>query len=623
MSEHPLASGRLQRVRPAPLEINPNFSQVVQQIEGSNQLPDNIPPIEPLVEIREADQPNEEPQIPIPPAEPLSSADETNMKILVLIRFLIMIQPAMASLAVSIIFLIIYISKSMNNLGYFSMIVPSVLFVFSIVEIILVSKDTKQDISQAIIYNIVNKAFYFVELALIQNGFSNPTNSYIGFIIEISHLCFFCITFQYKRKKAIFHFLLSLMNPLIISQIALVHVRLHEYADLHLVVFLLPGMIFCTGYLVFCVYFGVQLCREVCQLEDEEIEHQENQVQIKGFSAILLVVVTTNVLYLGLLLGGGFYLDQVFSKQENKKLMDHSFTIFLTSTLVAVSILIFIWMKRTPLSAYFEYRFKKSLKANSKEPSTPARTKIRSKFLLRMSGTFFNRDDHLVKKQMKQKNMVKRFTKDIQKQVEIQDSPSRIKRYTKPEPGCTSSVMKFKRMDSMQDIFATPIKADSTNVTSKRKLTSNKVLPSPENSPKRKQSRQSSVIISNFGISRVAKPDLPSPKRLRLSKQIIQREITKKMSRVLAKDGKAEDERCAICQEQEANAIVEPCLHGGCCTGCAVASYLQGDQRCVLCRQPISRIYRAENLEGNVVRIAEDITPEIPQQQDEFGHPIQ
>ena len=624
MSDPEPISQRRERLRPAPLEIQTPFSQLVQEAQ-SQPRDEEAPPLPPVVSA--AQESNQDPTLQRPQSTPsivpeqISPIDEMNMKILIAIRHLVMVQPLIASFGASLVFLLLYLARSANFLYMFSLAVPSLLLLFAAFEILTVCQYVKQDIGKAITYNLLNKGMFFAELVCLDRSRSNPSLAYVGFTLEVVHLLYFVLAFLYKRKKAIYHYMLSVINPLIIVQIILLQIRLQGFSDASVFLFLIPSILFCASYLCFCLYFSVVLCREICQLDEEDAEHEENQVQIKGFASILFVVITTNLLYLGLITGAGFYLEQLLSGGLSKNAQDHSFTIFLVGFVVSFLVMVFIWVKRKVFKSYFSYRFIKSLNV-SKEPVTPTKSKFRSRLLLRMSSTFFNRDDFLVKKQLKTQSMVKKFTKDIHKEPDIQDSPSRIKRYCKDQGASSSSVLKFKRMDSMQDIFSTPNKHGISESKLRRKASSNKVAPiSPDSSPRRKE-RRSSVIISNFGLSRMAIPDLPSPKKLRLSKQIIQREISKKMSSVIAKPQlEIDPQNCMICHEKDANAIVEPCLHGGCCTECAIASFCKGDQRCVLCRKPIEKIYRCQNVDGNLVKIVEDITPALPDEQEDDYQP--
>ena len=76
-----------------------------------------------------------------------------------------------------------------------------------------------------------------------------------------------------------------------------------------------------------------------------------------------------------------------------------------------------------------------------------------------MSGTYFNRDDVKIKNHIKINNMVKKFAKDIKREVEIQGSRFRANNFGKEASGNgTTTPSKFKRTDSMQDIYSTPVK---------------------------------------------------------------------------------------------------------------------------------------------------------------------
>jgi hypothetical protein len=58
-----------------------------------------------------------------------------------------------------------------------------------------------------------------------------------------------------------------------------------------------------------------------------------------------------------------------------------------------------------------------------------------------------------------------------------------------------------------------------------------------------------------------------------------------------------EDEKCYVCFEEEPDAVIMDCGHGGICLGSAEASW-QKDGTCLICRQPITTVLKVKNLEG-------------------------
>ena len=614
-SVHP--AERLERNRPSPLEVQPPIT-----IAGLSASVEELPNIEELPAIPELDTEHHDEQ------QELSEQDMANMHCMTAVRFLVMIQPVVAGMGVSVVFLRFYITRSSSNICYDCMIVVSILFLLSLIEIYLISRYLKYGRLIALGYNLLNKAFYCGELLILATCTNNFNSIYFCICTVACHLMFLALTFMYKKKKSIYHYMQSVVNPLVILQLLICQIRLQGILTSHLLFFLIPSMMFCAVYLGMCVYFSVLLCKEIGKLDSEDYSNEENSVQIGGFASVLLIVILTNIFYLALLAVCGIYLELILTNEIADTLKDHSFTVFIGILMACLLILMFIWVRRNVLRKYFCYQFLKTIKLSEKEPATPSRSKIRSKFLLRMSGTYFNRDDVKIKSHIKINNMVKKFAKDIKREVEIQGSRFRTNNFGKEASGNgTTTPSKFKRTDSMQDIYSTPVKIfgrkESTKNTQKLlktplktpiktpKIRTKTSINTPSNTP-RKQMRQNSVNISSFNMIKYASPDLSSPKRLRMNRQLMQKEISKKVELTLLKIKFEPDSlQCMICHEQVADCIVEPCLHGGCCTGCTLLAFTKGDQRCVLCRQPIAKIYKSENHEGNIVKIVEDITPQI------------
>lgn len=83
-------------------------------------------------------------------------------------------------------------------------------------------------------------------------------------------------------------------------------------------------------------------------------------------------------------------------------------------------------MCRFDSRSYFDFQTNSKLKSNDESKSKLA---LMPRFVLKVSDVYYVRDKSLIKSKLAKRNLIKSFAEDIQRDVEIADSPSRIKRY--------------------------------------------------------------------------------------------------------------------------------------------------------------------------------------------------
>lgn len=615
-------SNRLNRVRPLQLVI-PTSAPVDQEVAPMD-LPADVISHASMEEVQnQPDIPDPEPQswsiqVLDDQIEALSSIEKENIKLVLLVRYLVIIQPILAIVCAALVTIVIYIKKSASIIPYISIIVPGCLLIFSMAEVILVSRITMVDMGKAITYNIINKLLYAGELIIMGFSLENDTCKAVALALLLLHLGFFLWANWYKRRNEILQFLMSVVNPVIMATLFLVQLRYSGYLVIHASICTIPALIFCVGYLGFCLYYSLLICKEVCcSMSNDELENEQDMAQVAGFASVLGIVTLINVSYIGGLLGGGFLLEKILASTDKEKALNEAFSLFLGLALASLFILLLLYWRFSALTVYFKLRFMSTIRVVKGEPVTPGRKKMKSRFLLKMSSSYFNNDDREVKKQLQMRNRINKFKKDITKMAEIPDSPSRVKRYCKNIVTNKDSNLYFKRMDSMHDIGSPDKKSELgegersptlKNVPYRSEIQRMNSISKQPSSALRKRTQRLS-LISPSTTRKSSAVELSTPKLFKMHKKAFQRSVAKQIEGGKDKS-KAEADVCMVCHEHPADTIVDPCMHGGCCHLCAVATFSKGNKKCMLCRQKIERIYKAEVQDHNIVKIIEDITPE-------------
>jgi hypothetical protein len=79
-------------------------------------------------------------------------------------------------------------------------------------------------------------------------------------------------------------------------------------------------------------------------------------------------------------------------------------------------------------SDYFTAQFISHLKKDAGADTETGLSTLKHRFVVKVSETYFNRNDIQISQKFAKRKMLKSFFKDIQKDANIPDSPSRIKR---------------------------------------------------------------------------------------------------------------------------------------------------------------------------------------------------
>jgi hypothetical protein len=97
------------------------------------------------------------------------------------------------------------------------------------------------------------------------------------------------------------------------------------------------------------------------------------------------------------------------------------------------------------LSNYFITQFISHLKKDAGVEAETGLSTLKHRFVVRVSETYFNRNDNQISQKFAKRKMLKSFFKDIQKDPIIADSPSRIKRCLRFDAGTSESSPATKR----------------------------------------------------------------------------------------------------------------------------------------------------------------------------------
>lgn len=237
---------------------------------------------------------------------------------------------------------------------------------------------------------------------------------------------------------------------------------------------------------------------------------------------------------------------------------------------------------------------------------------LKHRFVFKVSDSYFNRDDEIIKVKIAKRNLIKNFMHDIKKDPEIPNTPARVKRYNRDVGGLAAGrQLTIKRMDSMHDIqnlpedkvpnSASKLMSPNTMVKIRHKQSGNKsIIPSnttsgipstmnmdvsgDQNIPNKRFKTRNSLSISIPMVRPFnTKNTIMSP-LVTVSRQKFDEQVSSKVNDVLRKR-KACSEICNICQENQANTVYEKCLHGGLCVECAISSFWSNDAKCIFCRQ--------------------------------------
>jgi Zinc finger, C3HC4 type (RING finger) len=549
--------------------------------------------------------------------ENLKDLDALSLKLILQARIIVVIQPLIGLFLASAVSLAIFATKSSYMVVYLWMSIPAAMLILSIIEIVFVSKVTKIDLGKAIFYNIINKGLYMVELILLAISNQTPTLTYILFSVLALHMGFYFLSNWYKNKKQAFHYLVSTINPLILTTIAMVGIRLLNSTSFHAAYCILPPVIFCMCYFIYCLYCAVRLCKDICSMNDEEDQNELEIARVSGISSSIIIASAYNLAYVGGLIGVGFIFEGYLSSTDNEIEFFKFFILFLGLGMASIVISALVCCRWSCLLVLYKLEYTETLCSESPEVASVEQKKFKSKFLLKMSNCYFVSNNAEVKKQLFKRDLIKKFFRDIKKEPQIANSPSRVKRLIIKEAKDNTSSVFLKPMGSMHDIctgytnhaeIQKNKKSLAKNVPALTKIMKNLVEPSHRKIPirisQKKQTFVYPIMTPSHNLAQVLEP-----KALKAQRRIFNRYLNKKKDDLKAKHA-FDQELCVICNENPANTIVEPCMHGGCCHICAIAAFSRGNAKCIHCRQPVRKVFKVDIQEHNLVKLVADITPE-------------
>ena len=216
-----------------------------------------------------------------PPEKPfvLSSEEQANMNLVILIRYLVMGQPIVGLFATSLALLAFYATRS-PQLGFVvALCVPVALYCFSLYEVCRVSHFMKRNRSFALLYNAANKLLYcalLLALYRVHRSAGDEAAVVAAGVIIFVQVLFYVASLIYKRKQqidqyvALRHQLVSSINYIILTQEVFLWLRLTRIIRVSYFVVLWPVWLSLGVYTLLCVYFFCMLFSEVSNLSDEQ-----------------------------------------------------------------------------------------------------------------------------------------------------------------------------------------------------------------------------------------------------------------------------------------------------------------------------------------------------------------
>ena len=176
------------------VEHHPKVDQIEgEEVDDENNAQNSLSPEEPDGGVPQESKPYI-----------LSSSEQRNLNLVILIRFLVMTQPSVGLLLLSICLAGISIIRNKNSLLLFGLIIPFGLLIFSIVEISKVRMFTQSNQCKALVFNIINKMFYSTEIILLCLLQLEPTKNRLKFAclaLLLFHSIFFISCLIYKKKR--------------------------------------------------------------------------------------------------------------------------------------------------------------------------------------------------------------------------------------------------------------------------------------------------------------------------------------------------------------------------------------------------------------------------------------
>lgn len=217
----------------------------------------------------------------------LSSEEQSNMNLVILIRYLVMSQPIVGLLATGLSLLLFYATRS-KQLGFaIAVCVPLALFCFSLYEICRVSSYMTRNRCFALLYNTVNKLLYCALLLALYRVHGSPgdeASMVAAGVIFLVQVFFYVASLIYKRRQQIdqyvdrSHQLVSSINFIILTQGAFLWLRLTRTIRISYFLVLWPVWLSLGVYTVLCVYFFCMLYSEVSSLSEEQRNKQTYRV---------------------------------------------------------------------------------------------------------------------------------------------------------------------------------------------------------------------------------------------------------------------------------------------------------------------------------------------------------
>ena len=261
------------------------------QVEISSVEADPIPNQPDIENDPQPEVPENPPQEPAPATaqfsvESLSLEDRTNLQLVTTIQYLVLVQP-LTGLATVLLGTAVLAIFQLEGWQHFTVVFLGILAaaIFASVEIRLVSRLIKSDLSSALLYNVTNKLLYMGSTALLVWVSSNPTATTPMMLFVGTHLlhgAFFVCALWYRKKWEIDQYvarpeltqLLSILNPLLIVQSASLGAVMYYGRQVSYWVAALPTLVFCGGYGLLCAYSVWKLGEALKDAEEFEGEEK-------------------------------------------------------------------------------------------------------------------------------------------------------------------------------------------------------------------------------------------------------------------------------------------------------------------------------------------------------------
>jgi len=536
------------------------------------------------------------------PANALQAIEEhyelRSIEVLFTLRFLEQAEPSIAIFSIALMTGLNILYPTHWNKVYSGLIIPTFLFLFNCWELCALAKPQESSSPLAWMYNIINKLLYALQLCLLASMPDESKNQIIASLaIAGIHLLFWLVFLHLARtKSSSMIFSISPWNPVLILLLLLLIVGRQYSVNIHLLL--------CPLYAIVAISTLYSNIREN-KRESENLD--KDMVAIKKravlYSRWLNFCNSTVLLVLAFILA--IIVDMIEKNSERAIVTTLLAICFSISLLTSIGLLYFCLQRADHLYQYIKSQYYLDKQQVSNVNKDKKKAESNPIFLLMKSPNFFFRDEVEIKLRLKMAASKKIAAKRLLEEVKFAPNTTKILRsQVKQKSGGQSPTIASRLLDSPKAI--SPSNSPSSSIK-------NRILHA--SSTKQSTLIKASTMTTPFRYKmRAALRTVKAIERqnMLVTKEIIREGEMNEKCEVQTKNVVSHVEEAKVDQvlcSVGPSAIYQPCLHGGICVECATKTFSLGQATCILCRQPITKIYKSEAVDGVLFKLVEDVTP--------------